>query len=532
MDVETLRTLIQAHLDQRLTNEEFSELEKTLQADPDARAMYVEWARLDAGLRDSVGADADVIPFPLRSTKRKREMAAPMWAMAASVAGLLLMVSWLVVRQGGSTEAMVADAPTTKGVAVITAEAGAVWESPQAEQPRVGVALEPGRLLLKRGLAQIDFFGGASVSLSGPAELELLNRDAAILHRGTLKAEVPPAARGFVVETREMLLEDLGTTFGLSVGKDHQAELVVFDGEVRTTGKDGEPTLHVGGEAVRFANGKSQPYPMAEVGAFPDINDVIAGSGSDEDSRYVAWKEESLERRNDPRLIAYYDFENLTVATRRLRNRAFHGEGSELDGGIVGARIAQGRWGRKTALDFRAEGDRVRFQIPGEYEELTIYAWVRIDALDRKTLNSLFLTDYFDENEIHWQISTAGALHFACSPMGVEDIPKNNRRFYSDVFWDPSQSGKWFLLATTAAEGRETVVHYVNGKRVGFSGGTNREKPLPKMRIGEADLGNWSEPIWPTSLRTLNGRIDEFAIYQSVLSEEEIRELWEIGRPQ
>ena len=93
-----------------------------------------------------------------------------------------------------------------------------------------------------------------------------------------------------------------------------------------------------------------------------------------------------------------------------------------MDGGIVGARVTQGRWPGKTALDFRGEGDRVRFNIPGEFDAITLYAWVRIDALDRE-LNSLFLTDHYDAGEFHWQLSSLGALHFSTSPVGVPPPP-------------------------------------------------------------------------------------------------------------
>lgn len=121
--------------------------------------------------------------------------------------------------------------------------------------------------------------------------------------------------------------------------------------------------------------------------------------------------------------------------------------------------------------------------------------------------------------------------------MGVEDLPKHNRRFYSEPFWDPTMSGRWFFLATTVDRNTsgvsgKSVTHFINGEPVGFSGGTNMNKPLPRMRIGEADLGNWSEPIWPdVAIRTLNGRIDEFAIFREALSPEEIRSLFEIGKP-
>ena len=96
-------------------------------------------------------------------------------------------------------------------------------------------------------------------------------------------------------------------------------------------------------------------------------------------------------------------------------------------------------------------------------------------------------------------------------------------------------SGQWLMLATsvdrTKATG-ENVVHYVNGEAVGFSGGTQMHKPLPRMRIGSADLGNWSDPIWPdVSIRTLNGRIDEFGLYRVALNAEEIENIYQQGKP-
>ena len=69
---------------------------------------------------------------------------------------------------------------------------------------------------------------------------------------------------------------------------------------------------------------------------FPDIAAVMERSGGRDRSRYANWKTTATERRRDPRLIAYYDFEDLTDSTRRLSNRAAGGGGSELDGGIVG----------------------------------------------------------------------------------------------------------------------------------------------------------------------------------------------------
>ena len=53
-------------------------------------------------------------------------------------------------------------------------------------------------------------------------------------------------------------------------------------------------------------------------------------------------------------------------------------------------------------------------------------------------------------------------------------------------------------------------------------------------RIGAASIGNWSIPTKPDSefaIRNLNGSIDEFAIFAATLSADEIREMYDNGKP-
>ncbi len=557
---DSLKQLILAHLDGRLSDEEFAELQQRLETDSSARALYAELARLDAELRETGAvADRDMSATPLaagvsRPPSRSLALALALRAgIAVAVAAVLIVMllpTWILFQRGGEpddvniagTMESIPSEPV-RSIAVISAEADAVWKNGNEKHIGKGTALEPGRLTLIKGLAQVDFFSGASITLSGPAELDLRTSKLAILHNGRVRADVPPAARGFEIQTADVRLEDLGTSFGIAASSDGKSEVVVFDGEVRVIDRTGEEVSLFAGDAARLVDGEASKATADDMGAFPDIAMVIEKSGGQDESRYAGWKAAAIERRKDPRLIAYYDFEGLTDVSRRLPNRAVVGAGSELDGGIVGARITHGRWSKKPALDFRGEGDRVRFNIPGEFDAITLYAWVRIDALDRQ-LNSLFLTDYYDPGEIHWQISVRGALHFATSPVGVppapagralptgEQIQAENRRFWSDNFWDASQSGNWFFFATTADRAKQPgVTHYINGQPVGFSGGSNMDQPLPKLRIGSADLGNWTDPIWAKAIRSLNGRIDEFAIYSEALTAEEIRIIYEQGKP-
>ena len=551
---DSLKHLILAHLDGRLFDEEFTELQQRLETDSSVRTLYAELARLDAELRET-GAVADRMNEAANTgseelwPRRIGRSGLPIYAQVLAVAAVLavmLIPTWMLLQRGDGPVAVTAEpisSEPVRSIAVISAEADAVWNADGEKRFGKGTALEPGKLSLISGLAQIDFFSGASVTLEGPAEIELRSSDLAILHSGRVRADVPPAARGFEIQTADVRLEDLGTSFGVTAGADGKAEIVVFDGEVRAIDRSGDAVSLFAGDAAHLAGGKSSRAVAADIEAFADIAEIIKKSGGGDKSRYARWKTAATERRNDPRLVAYYDFEGLDDTSRRLPNRAAVGKGSELDGGIVGARVSDGRWPGKPALDFRGEGDRVRFNIPGEFGGMTLYAWVRIDALDRG-MNSLFLTDHYDPGEIHWQLSVRGALHFSTSPVGVppapaglevatnEQIQAENRWFWSDEFWDASQSGNWFLLATTVDRAKQTsVIHYINGQPVGFSGGSNMDRPLPKMRIGRADLGNWTDPIWAKSIRSLNGRIDEFAIYSAALSPDEILTIYEEGRP-
>jgi hypothetical protein len=549
MDNPHLNELTLAQLDGCISDSEFAELQQLLESDAAARTRYVELARLDAELRESGGTVDE--PADEQSPQLSNWSRTPRVAQALVIAAavlVLLIPAWMLVGPDRPVGNQVADTTDStpsnpvRSIAVISAEADALWNADGEQRFGKGTALEPGRLSLIEGLAQIDFFSGASITLEGPAEIELKSRKLAILHRGRVRADVPPAARGFEIQTAEVRLEDLGTSFGIDAGDDGKSDVIVFDGEVRAIDRGGEELSLLEGDAAHLAGGNASKSPSDDFGTFPDISAIIERSDGLGKSRYAQWKSAAIERRNDPRLVAYYDFEGLDDTSRRLPNRAAVGKGSELDGGIVGARVSDGRWPGKPALDFRGEGDRVRFNIPGEFDAMTLYAWVRIDALDRG-LNSLFLTDHYDPGEIHWQLSVRGALHFSTSPIGVppapaglevatnEQIQAENRRFFSDEFWNASQSGKWFLLATTVDCAKQpSLVHYINGQSVGFSGGRNMDRSISKLRIGRADLGNWTDPIWAKSIRSLNGRIDEFAIYSTALAPDEILTIYEDGR--
>lgn len=424
--------------------------------------------------------------------------------------------------------------PTSQGVAVLTRLVDVEW-SPGQPKREVGDALSPERLSIQAGYVQIEFFCGATVVVEGPAELDLQTPMLARVLRGRLRAQVPPAARGFSLLVDDLRVIDLGTEFGLSVSN-QGANLQVFDGEVELQQPKSEKRMLVAGEGiVRSANGLLQEVEVTPE-RFLDIATLESRAEGQQDQRFERWQKASRQMRHDRRLIAYYAFDQQSVWRRRLVS-SIDPANRELDGAIVGAHPVTGRWTTKSALEFKRPGDRVRVQIPGEFSSLTLACWVKIDSLDR-WYNSLFLTDHYNQGEPHWQILDTGQLFFSVrhkpdDAQGATARQKTHQPIVSPPFWKPAMSGRWLHLATSYDAPTGRVTHYLNGEHL-HDELIDESLRVPTTRIGAASIGNWSLPTRSDAefaIRNLNGSVDEFAIYAAALSAEEIMEMFENGKP-
>ncbi len=418
---------------------------------------------------------------------------------------------------------------TSRGVAMVTRLVDVTWDQGQSTF-EVGDALPAGRLAIKTGFAQVEFFCGATLIIEGPADLEIQSETLARVRSGRLRAQVPPAARGFSLELDDMKVVDLGTEFGLSVSAEG-ANVQVFDGEVELhPAEKTKQVLKAGQALVRTPQGDFEKTAVTPE-RYLNIAALESRAEGQRTARYEQWKSWSEKLRADPRLIAYYAFDQNSGWERRLKCD-IQPINSELDGAIVGAKSVSGRWKFKRALEFKQPGDRVRVQIPGEYRSLTFACWVKIDSLDR-WYNSLFLTDNYNQGEPHWQILDSGQIYFSVRPdkRGTKGTP--DRKVLSPPFWKPSLSGKWLHLATTYDVDSSRTTHYLNGN-VLHSEIIPESQLVKTTRIGAATIGNWSESTQPDAdfaIRNLNGCIDEIAIFAAALKAEEIKEMFENGKP-
>jgi hypothetical protein len=512
------------------SDEQVRALNEFLRNDAAARDEYVLRLELHSRLASEpdlfaeanekkIAAAENILPLQSRQRRRTRKTN---WVLALAACVALLATGWWAFQFTHRSERQ---GTTSKAVAMLNRVVDAQWNA-NTEAPRLGAPLEPGWLRLKSGLAQIVFYSGARVVIEGPAEFQIVSPTETSFRNGKLIAEVPSQARGFRVSTPQMNVTDLGTVFGLDV-KARRTELHVFKGSVefQTTAGAAKQDLKEGVGAVT-ENSRPARLITADTKSFASLFDLQFKSSAAEMLRHEQWRAASSRLDEDPSLLLHLDFEQTDTSEWRLRNASGRKDAAP-DGTIVGCQWTEGRWPDKHALEFRSVNDRVRLDVPGDYESLTLAAWVRVQGLDRQ-INSLFMSDGFEAGTVHWSVRHDGVL--ALTAIGSE--PRDHQICISPPALTLNQFGLWVHLAVVIDGGGKHVVHYLNG-------GPASEHALnikPPFRVGVAELGNWNAKGFPKNdpfmSRNFGGAMDEFCLFNRALKAEEIRALYSSGKPQ
>lgn len=536
-DAELQRLLV-AWLDGRLTEDESATLQKELRENAGARAAFREWTRLDAALRERAERVPQFSQAPVpqsgRPAARWPGVQALGWLAAAACIAVMAIV-WPKQSTPPSAVAAIEGAEaTSNGCAMLSETLNAAFAD---ASKRAGDTLKPGIFVIREGLAQIEFFSGATVLLEGAGEIEIVSAWEARCISGRLRVHVPPAAKGFLLHAPGMSLEDLGTEFALNVDASGQTSAVhVFEGEVIAHPKAGNRTSLTEGMGLsRNVAGESVadkvPQDFLAVGQLQDL------VRERQHRRYEAWQAWSKDARKDIRLIAYYTFKHWPDDRwDRLINNFAEPRQRQRAGGAVGARWTQGRWPEKEALEFKRPGDRVRINLDGTYSALTLACWVKVDSVDKK-YNSLLLTDGYEVGEPHWQIYEDGSLMFSIAyPPESGPVAANRKRnqmYYSTPVFTADSLGRWHHLAVTYENATGAVVQYFDGREVGREISAMHQ-PGRAIVFGPCEIGNWGLPTpnHNSPIRNLNGAIDEFAIYSEALSSAEIYSMFTQGKPE
>jgi len=238
-------SLFDRYIEERLTQEEVTQLDDLLTSNEEARRLFIRYAHQHGMLHWKLSGnegisfealetnektnpttrqDSKIIPFP-RS-----------WAALVASIALLFCGIWMGMHLF-TTESETASQPITpalepQAVAKLIETINCQWQSSSLPTAQ-GSLLVAGRLRLASGIAKLEFLSGATITLEAPADLEIVDSMNCVLHSGMLIANVPPPAQGFTVDTTQAKLIDYGTEFGVNVDPaDGTTQVQVFEGIV------------------------------------------------------------------------------------------------------------------------------------------------------------------------------------------------------------------------------------------------------------------------------------------------------------
>ena len=141
-----------------------------------------------------------------------------------------------------------------------------------------------------------------------------------------------------------------------------------------------------------------------------------------------------------------------------------------------------------------------------ETDQVTIETWVNLELLAGGCCTSLFSPDGWEPGWLHYNLKDDANIEFALNSGG----PNNHNTQPGSVPFN-----EWTHIASVYDKDEALVRTFVNGEEVdvfppGFA------TPQTMRLIASAQVGAWQ------NTRFLGGLMDEFAIYDSALSEERI----------
>ncbi len=195
------------------------------------------WGNLQSGSAED--ADEDSIMQGLEGHSPRRFTRVGLWRSVAIAATLLVAaLGWFAwskgVVGGGHWNWPVPVKPGNE-LAVLTKLSDVKWETPNGQGPAEGELLSSGRFRVRSGQAILVFLNGVTLTLDGPADIDLVSINRVFCRQGRLRARVPKGVEGFVVASQGSAVVDLGTEFAMNVDSQGKSQVMVFEGAAKAS---------------------------------------------------------------------------------------------------------------------------------------------------------------------------------------------------------------------------------------------------------------------------------------------------------
>jgi len=188
-------------------------------------------------------------------TERRKVKRTPLVVALSLLLGFLVFVVSVSYLQG----------PAEEAVAVLTDTMGTRWsDTADAMKPGDEFFNTDSTRSLLSGFINIQFYRGPIILVEGPARFTLPDADRFVLYAGRVYVKVPPQTTGFIVDTPNARVVDLGTEFGIAVGVDGVSDVYMLKGKATLIPgrkrKTGENRLLLTGQALQV----NQAYEVRE----------------------------------------------------------------------------------------------------------------------------------------------------------------------------------------------------------------------------------------------------------------------------
>ncbi len=517
-----LNALCNALIDGAITDAERARLEQLLAGSEDARRFYVHAMHLSASLFDYAGemqSDAPDVPVT-------RIVQVPAWKWAAgalAAAACVVLALWL----GDSPRS-----DTARGIASVEQDGddSVARLSGAKDCQWIGAAFAPGaefprgqRIELQSGYAEITFDSGAQLTLEGPASLELDSAWEAVLHRGTLKANVPTEAIGFRVTNRSVEVVDLGTEFSMVADESGATEVFVLKGAVEAAPRDA-----AGQAGQRVVLRETQARRFAVAGG----SDV-----RDRDAKLAKLKRRiPLDRFTRPANYVHWSFDEEAgpahAQTVGLAQDTFTAQ-------FEPARTARtaGRWGRALQLDGTTFA-KVPFPGITKRTARTVAFWINVPPDAPLPETGALLA---------WPLGPAGRgveIGWNRSPLdGPLGALRTSAGRAALIGTTPLRDGRWHHLAIvftpkSKPDAPPQIRQYLDGRFDALSVRRNSKPPRGFPIADRETTGSAEEAVWigraladQGSATHFRGALDELYVADRALSPPEIRSLMRQNKP-
>lgn len=400
-----------------------------------------------------------------------------------------------------------------------------------------GCDLYAGPMSLVRGYAEIVLDGGAVIVVQGPSQFTLESDQQLYLQQGKIVARKGQGdEQAFLVRTPHATVVDYGTEFAVQVDSAEKTETYVYEGQVQLRDSS-NPIKFMKSILLKAGQGATADSQSRLAGKDVDPKTFVRPAEMDvryraqNDTGYYRWRAWVYQLHRDPSLIGHYFFEKSMEQPNRLVNGVFPEQESMQ--GRFGDEVrnaptwVQGRWPQKDAVRFE-RGKKQTIVIPADAVlsityPLTISTWVYFpdDALwgghliaCRKNQQINYQFSLFDKNYV---------FSYQINRFEFRQYEPGDPGFYSNPF--TPEPRKWYHFAVVF-DGAE-LKFYINGKL--FQ--TDAYEGLTEGAPAEIVIGAVKNDGYAFEEGDFDGVIDELMLFNRELSLQEIRTIYENGKP-